>query len=126
MLESLSARKLFLVDSAGALLTAVLTGFVLVRMQPVFGMPQKPLLFLSAIAFMFSVYSLLCYFFVRRWPAPFLKMMALMNFLYCSLTLALVVYHRDVVTIWGWLYFLGEAVIIIMLVMAELKKAKQS
>lgn len=125
MLEKISARKLFLLDSAGALLTAVLTGFVLVSMQSIFGMPRKPLLFLSSIAFMFSVYSLLCYFFVRKWPAPFLKMIAFMNFLYCCLTLALVVYHRDLVTIWGWLYFLGEAVVIISLVMLERRKASQ-
>lgn len=42
-----------MIDSAGALLSAFLLGYVLVKLAPVFGMPPAVLYPLAAIAFFF-------------------------------------------------------------------------
>lgn len=120
---ALNPRKLFLVDSAGALLTAFLTGVILVKFQAFFGMPQKPLLILSLTALLFSVYSLSCYFFAGRHWQICLQIIAIANLLYCCVTAGLVIFFYSSLTIFGVLYFAGEILLVGILVGIEWRPA---
>ena len=50
ILNKINPKKLFLIDSLGALISAVMLGLVLTRFEHIFGMPQNVLYFLSFIA----------------------------------------------------------------------------
>jgi hypothetical protein len=56
--NKISPKNLFLLDSLGALLSAILLGVILVSFENAFGMPQKTLYTLSYTAIIFSIYSL--------------------------------------------------------------------
>jgi O-antigen/teichoic acid export membrane protein len=112
-------RKIFLVDAAGALMTAVLTGVVLPNMDPSIGMPLSFLRVLGIVAFMYSIYSFLnFYFFTSRW-ATFLAAIAVANTVYGIVSLVLVFYFGESVTTLGMLYFVLEAIVIAILVAVE-------
>ncbi len=113
-------KRLFLLDSLGALLTAFLLGVILARFEAHFGMPAKVLYSLSALACVFALYSMVCYFWVRSQWRPFLKAIALANLTYCLLTIGLVVSFYQSLTILGILYFSGELIVIGVLSYIEL------
>ena len=75
---------------------------------------------LSAIALVFCVYSISCFFFVDQAWRPFLKAIVIANVTYCVLTLGLVVYFYPQVTILGLTYFLLEIVVVGGLVYIEI------
>ena len=113
-------KRLFLIDSLGAFLTAFLLGVILTRYEAYFGMPGKVLYPLSILAFVFCLYSMGCYFWVRSHWRPFLKAIALANLTYCLLTTGLVVSLYQSLTILGILYFSGELIVIGVLTYIEL------
>lgn len=118
---SIAPKHLFLFDSLGALLSAILLGVILPSLQPFFGMPYNVLYGLAALAGLFAVYSFWNYrWFKENWR-PYLRGIAIVNLLYCGLTAALVIYFRQELTKWGFLYFLLEMVVIFVLVMFEFK-----
>lgn len=118
-------KKIFLVDGLGAVLTAFLLVVFLIRYVDVFGMPQKPLYFLSIIAVMYAIYSFCCYFFIgNRWRS-YLKLIAFANLLYCCVTISLVIYFYSSVTIFGLIYFFAELIVIGCLVTIELMTASR-
>ncbi len=120
---TLNPRKLFLLDSGGALLTAFLTGVILVRFQSFFGMPQKALVVLSLTALLFAVYSLSCYFFAGRHWRICLQIIAIANLLYCCATAGLVIFFYSSLSIFGVLYFVGEMLLIGILLSIEWRSA---
>lgn len=116
----LPPRRLFLIDGIGALLTASLLAFLLAPLERYFGMPVRMLYPLAAVAVVFALYSLLCYArFPARWQL-YLRGIALANLSYCVLTVVLVVYFWERLTVLGGLYFVGEIGIVIGLVVVEL------
>jgi len=114
-------KRLFLIDSLGALVTAFMLGVVLVRLEHIFGMPRSVLYILSLVALGFMVYSFCCYLFVGKNWRPFLTVIAIANLLYCCVTLGLIFYLWEQLTTLGVVYFLGEIIIIVALVHIELK-----
>lgn len=52
-----------------------------------------------------------------------MAIIAILNILYAALTIALLAIHTSTVTLWGWLYFSGEALILFTLAYIELKEA---
>ena len=122
---ALNPRKLFLVDFAGALLTAFLTGFILVMFLDFFGMPKWVLIILSVIALLFAVYSLSCYFFARRHWRICLQIIAIANLLYCCATAGLVIFFYSSLSIFGVLYFVGEILLMGILVSIEWRAASR-
>ena len=104
-------KHLFLLDCLGALLSAFLLGVVLPSFEPIFGMPNKILYGLAALAGLFAIYSFWNHVrFKENWR-PYLQGIAVVNLLYCGLTAALVVYFRQELTKWGLLYFLLEMLV---------------
>ncbi|MBL7708986.1 MAG: hypothetical protein JNJ86_07920 [Chitinophagaceae bacterium] len=120
---ALNPRKLFLVDSAGALLTAFLTGVILVMFRDFFGMPKRVLIVLSLTALLFAVYSLSCYFFSGGHWRICLRVIAIANLLYCCATAGLVIFFYSSLSIFGVLYFVGEILLVGILVSIEWRSA---
>lgn len=116
-------KRLFLIDSLGALLSAFLLGVILVQFESTFGMPRQVLYFLSFIACIFALYSFFCYLRIPQNWRPFLKAIAFANLIYCCITIGLLFYFRQKITVWGMIYFILEIGIVISLVSIELKIA---
>jgi O-antigen/teichoic acid export membrane protein len=112
-------RKLFLVDGTGALLTALLLSLLLASLEQFFGMPKTVLYALASVAFLFGVFSFSRSLSgTRNWRRA-LGFIRTANILYCCLTIGLVIFYNEQVSIWGILYFLGEIVVILLLVFLE-------
>ncbi len=122
---TISPKKLFLIDGLGALMSAFLLGVVLVHFESIIGMSPQVLYGLSGIACIFALYSWTCYFRTPDNWQPYLKGIALANFLYCCLTGALVVYCYEVLSSWGVTYFVLEMIVVLILVRFELKNASR-
>ena len=112
-------------DSAGALISAIMLGVVLVYFKKYIGMPTGILYTLAGIALIFCLYSGISATVVKGDQRPFLLVIAIANFLYCGLTGILVlVFHRPL-THFGILYFVLEIIIVLMLVRWEWKIANR-
>ena len=116
-------QRLFVLDGFGALLSAILLGVVLVRLESVFGIPRQTLYLLAALPCIFAVYDFYCFYKINKNTGAFLKGIAIANLLYCLLSLGLVAAHRAVVTTWGWVYIITEIIIVCGLAWLELKVA---
>lgn len=116
-------KRLFLIDGFGALLSAFLLGFVLVRLEHLFGIPPSVLYILATFPIAFAVYDFLCYAMIKSNVPPFLKGIANANLLYCILSITLAFYHRQELTNLGWVYIILEITIVIFLAKVELKAA---
>ncbi|MFL0683181.1 MAG: hypothetical protein ACJLTB_08085 [Algoriphagus aquaeductus] len=127
MIKQLSSepKKLFLIDSIGALTTAFLLFVVLRNFNEYFGMPERILTYLSVIAVFFCIYSTTCFFVIKANWTPFIRIISIANLLYCVLTIGLVMFYNPQLTTIGTAYFLGEIAIIIGLVYIELKVATE-
>ena len=117
----LNSKKLFLIDSIGAFLTAFILFAILSRYEERFGMPRKVLYVLSVMACIYAIYSIYCYYFIEHPWRPFLKIIGIANLLYCMLTIRLVIAYHHSITILGFIYFLLEISVIGCLVIIELK-----
>jgi hypothetical protein len=118
---TLAPKRLFLIDSLGGMLSALLLGVVLARFETAFGMPQKVLYFLSCLACVYAVYSFMSYWRIKDNWRRSMQVIAIANLFYCCLTIGLVSYHYQQLTKLGLIYFLLEVIIIISLIVMELK-----
>ena len=123
MFRNLDFKKLFLIDGLGALVTAFLLSQVLARFESVFGMPREILWVLAGMAGCFAVYSFLCHLFIEENGKPYLKGIAVANTVYCITTLGLVIYLNESLTYLGLAYFIGEIIILLILVRLEFSVA---
>ncbi|MFK7933186.1 MAG: hypothetical protein AB8G22_06725 [Saprospiraceae bacterium] len=121
---SSNPRQLFFWDGIGALASATLLGLVLPRFTDFFGMPAAALYILAIIPVFFMAYDALCYWFAAENWRPWLRGIAVMNLLYCVLSIYYLTQHWEALTIWGWIYFVGELVIIVLLVWVEWRTAR--
>ena len=119
----LNPRKLFLADSLGALLTAFMLGFVLTQFESIFGMPQKILYKLAFIAGIFCVYSFLCFLLNSENWRFYMKIIAAANLIYCCITMALVIFLHETITLLGVIYFVLEVIVVVILSVIELRTA---
>ena len=119
----LTARKIFLIDGAGALLSAFLLGVVLVHFQPYFGIPKETLYFLAALPIGFAAFDGYCYFVSPKNDGPHLRRIAIINAIYCFISIGLAIYHYSAVTTLGWLYVTSEVVIVLLLARYEWRVA---
>ncbi|MCS4435181.1 hypothetical protein [Aquiflexum gelatinilyticum] len=117
-------RILFLVDSVGALLTTLSLFVVLRTFHESIGMPVSVLTYLSILSVFFCLYSVACFLFLKRHRVPFIWIIGIANLLYCVLTITLVLVYYPQLTALGVAYFLGEIMIVGILVFIELEVAK--
>lgn len=116
----LNTKKLLLIDAIGALLSALLLTVVLTRFESAFGMPKKVSYLLGLIAFIFAAYSLLSYVLTRTIWKAYLRIIAFSNLVYCCVTIGVVIYFKNELTSLGFIYFLAEIGIIVILANFEL------
>ncbi|WP_296618744.1 hypothetical protein [Marivirga sp.] len=114
-----SPSKIFLVDGLGAFFTALIIGIVFTNFQEYIGMPIEILISLALMAVIFCLYSLSCFFFLKGNWKPFLKTIAIANLLYCILTTVLIILLFHQLTVLGLIYFIGEIIVIGVLVYFE-------
>jgi hypothetical protein len=120
----MDAKKIFLIDSIGAVISACMLGLVLVHFQQYIGMPTMVLYMLAIIASVFAAYSFLGYL-GKLWPDTIaLKVISLGNLAYCCLTICLMVYFYKSLTLLGIIYFALEKLIVIPLAILEWKTSK--
>ncbi len=124
ILSQLSIRKLFLLDCMGALVTTLLLALLVAPAVSTFGMPTRTVHVLAAIASLFFLYSGTCFMFLKQKWQPYLMGIAVVNSLYCVLSVALLITHSESVTPLGWIYFIGEVLIVLTLSYFELKVAR--
>jgi hypothetical protein len=124
-LSKIFPKKLFLVDSLGALLSALLLGLVLTRFEKTFGMPQNVLYILATLPCIFAIYSFLCFVSETQNWRLFMKIIATANLLYCCLTAGLMIYFYEKLTVLGFIYFVLEIIIVISLAFIEWKTASK-
>lgn len=115
----INSNTVFLLDAVGALITASLLSQVLARYPSYFGVPEATLQLLASIVMLFSVYSFICHLYIKRSRSLYLKIIAVLNTCYSIATLSLVIYHFDIITPLGAIYFLSEIAIILYLVSRE-------
>jgi FtsH-binding integral membrane protein len=119
-----SPRTLFLVDGAGALVTALTVGMVLPALGDYIGTPRPVLRALALTAAVFAAYSFTCAATrPTRWPG-YLRGIALANAGYCVITAALLIRFGAALHVLDWLYFVGEIVVVGALVTVELRVAR--
>lgn len=124
-LEGKKVKNLFLIDGIGALVSAILLGVFLVKFEHLFGIPTRTLYLLAAIPCFFVLYDLYSYLKIDKRVSLFLKIIAYANILYCILSLVLAICHMDKITILGWIYIIGEVLIILGIALFEIKVARQ-
>jgi len=122
-------KIVFLIDSLGASLTAILLFVVLKPFNEYFGMPTEVLTILCILALILAIYSFSCFAFSDNNSPKLLKIIIVANLTYCLLTLGLVIFFYNKLTILGITYFFGEILIICGIVYIEIKtfnKVKQT
>ncbi|MBQ4822553.1 hypothetical protein [Aquimarina sp. MMG016] len=118
-------KRLFLIDGIGAIVSAFLLGIVLVKLESFFGIPISMLYVLASLPVFFAIYDLYSYQKDNDKLTGLLKGIAIMNLLYCKLSIGLTIFHYQKITHWGWTYIIVEVLIIIILAIIELKVAKE-
>ena len=112
-------RMLFLVDGLGALLSAFLLGVVLPKFEDVFGIPSSVLYILAVIPIFFALYDLYCYLKRDNKSGIYLRIIAILNLLYCCVSLGLIIACAKTITTIGWCYIIIEIVIVGLLAIFE-------
>jgi putative flippase GtrA len=125
MLEKFTSNptKLFIIDGLGAILSAFLLGYVLVKFENIFGIPSKTLYTLAAMPVFFAFYDLYCIRNKKDDLGHFMKGIAIINLTYCCISILFAFYHLGTITIFGWSYLIIEILIIIILTIIEYKVA---
>lgn len=122
----LSPKNFFLIDGIGAAFTAAILLSVPLLFPEFFGLPLAVTKILGGIAFFFAIYSLINHllFNAKNWK-PFMQAIAIANTIYCALSFGVVIWHYQEVTGIGWIYFIGEISIILLLVLWEFRAVKK-
>jgi hypothetical protein len=117
--------RLFLTDGLGALVSSLLLGVVLVRLEGIFGIPPPTLYILALFPCLFGVFDLYSYRYAGKNTAQFLKGIATLNLAYCFLSVGVGLYHHEIVTYWGWAYILLEVMVVSALASLEYRVAQR-
>lgn len=123
VISTIHPKQLFLIDGLGALWSAFMLGFILVRFESRIGVPCETLYFLAAIACIFSIYSIVCFLRKAENWRPYMQIIGTANLLYCCLTIGVMLYSYQKITTLGWVYFGLEMIIVATLAIIELKTA---
>jgi hypothetical protein len=113
-------KSLFLVDSIGAFVTATLLFVVALDNNSYFGIPEKELTYLSALAAIFCTYSALCFIFLKGSTKIFFRLIGWSNLFYCVFTIGIMIKHHTSLRVFGIGYFLIEILVICLLSYVEL------
>ncbi len=123
-MKFLQGHKIFLVDALGACVSIVCL-FFLYANEAMFGMPHYVLCNFILIAACLATYSFSCYFFKPKNWGLYLFIIAILNISYCLFTIYHLVQNAPSITVYGFVYFVGEVIIISLLAFFELKLSQK-
>ena len=112
-------KKLFLIDGFGAILSAFMLGVILVRFEALFCIPSSALYILAIIPLFFTLYDIYSFKQKHSKTNVLLKGIAILNLLYCCISLGFAFYRFNSITYIGWSYILIEITIILLLAFIE-------
>lgn len=118
--------QLFLVDGLGALLSATLLLLVVAPLENYFGMPSTVVVVLGIIACMLMICSASCSVLKPKQWIFWMHIVAATNLLYACTTAVLLFMYAHQLTLLGFLYFVGEIIILCLLVVLERKAVTNS
>lgn len=121
--SNLNKHKLFLIDAVGAFVSVVLL-FVLYSFEVFFGMPKNVVMVLMSIAAALAAYSSTIYLTKPANRKLYLTIAASLNMGYCLFTIYQMWKHTDTLSLYAYLYFVSEIVIISLLSGYEFKTAR--
>lgn len=117
-------KSIFLLDFVGAIVTIFFLRIVLVQLNHLVGIPLSTLNLLVIFPIGFAVLDLVGYVFFKNIGVQVLKLLILLNLLYCTVS----VYHgflnTDSITFLGWTYLIIEILIISFVVGLEYRILK--
>jgi hypothetical protein len=117
-------NTIFLIDALGALGTAGLLYFLVGSNEQWFGLPRNIVHVLVLTALVFFVYSFSCFLLKANKWKPLLKIIAFCNMAYTVVTAVLMIQFAQELTNLGFCYFIGEIIVILLLVWVEWKLIK--
>lgn len=89
-------------------------------------MPQATIYLLAAVAFIYTLYSLSCFYFIPKKWQFYLSIILVANILYCCLTTGFIFYYYPILTKLGLIYFLVEIAIMTQLIFIEYQTIRLS
>lgn len=110
-----SSKKIFLLDGIGAIVSFTSLVLILTVFQSYFGMPKIAVSIFVSMATFFAIHSLSAYFFTVKNKVRKIKLIALGNLIYASITLSCLVYYYQQLTVYDLVYFVFEIIILIFL-----------
>lgn len=121
-MKKLKGNNIFLIDALGAAISVIFL-FLLYSFEDFFGMPKSVIKIFIFIATIFFVYSTTIYF-IRpiNWKL-YLNISALLNISYCLFTIYHLHQNLDIITLYGYTYFIAEILVILILSTYELKNS---
>lgn len=112
-------KRIFLIDAIGAFLSFVCLKFVLPTLQEHVGLSVDILQLLSIPALCFLLISGASFIGMLRPAWKYLRLIIQLNLGYAIITTTVLILYRTEVLTLGWIYFLGELVILLLLVWLE-------
>ncbi len=117
-LES-NEKRIFLIDAIGAFSSFVCLKFILPALQGHVGLSVDILQLLSIPALCFFLISGASFMGLLRPIQKYLRLIIQLNLGYAIITTTVLIINRAEVLTLGWVYFLGELVILLLLVWLE-------
>ena len=115
---NLNRRNIFLFDGLGAIASFVLTGLVLPSFSELLGLPASVLYGWAAFPFVYAIYSLSCYRFVREITSWMLLTVISGNLLYCVVS-GVVISSIESITVAGRILLIAEILVVLGVVAIE-------
>lgn len=106
------------IDAVGACVSAIMLGLVLPRLHDLFGIPLEMLYFLAAHPVFFVLLDIL-FISRKRLQVPGLKVIALLNAMFCAASLALMLAHLSSIKLLGIAYLIGEICLVLCIAWVE-------
>ncbi len=114
-------KLLLLIDGVGAFYTASMLLIVKTMFISYLGLSAKVLECLAIMACCMGLFSTAASMFVKNNFYKYLRSIAIVNLIYCIITIGALVLNHKKVMIWGVAYFTAEALVIFSLSLIEIK-----
>ncbi len=121
---SFNERSIFAFDGIGALFSALLTGVILPQYSAWIGLPASVLYGLALFPFLYAIYSLCCYWLVKKIKPWMLIVIVIANLFYCLVS-GILIFLLKSLTFSGHVLLISEILIIFGVVVIELKVYRQ-
>lgn len=117
----LKPRDWIKIDCLGAAVSALSLGIILPLFPAHIAMPEPVLMQLAGIACVLMAVGLFALLTLLIPDKKMLRVLATLNSLYMVYTIALVIGHQGQLLLWDYLYFVGELVIILVIIIQEMR-----